>query len=107
MEVKCYKTVGAKGRIYIPASVRQIAGIDKDDVVCLTGRNGVILINKAEVAAKNPIELLQSGLKREKEAMELEKDKIKNNAKKCWRKDILLMRFLRKSFIFCSEKGGG
>ena len=80
MEVKCYKTVGAKGRIYLPASIRQIVGIDKDDVICLTGRNGVILINKAEVAAKNPIELLQSGLKREKEAME--KNKIKNNAKK-------------------------
>ena len=82
MEVKCYKTVGAKGRIYLPASIRQIVGIDKDDVVCVTGRNGVILINKAEVAAKNPIELLQSGIKREKEAMELEKNKIKNNAKK-------------------------
>ena len=77
MEVKCYKTVGAKGRIYIPVSICQIAGIDKEDVVCVTG-----LINKAEVAAKNPIELLQSGLKREKEAMELEKNKIKNNAKK-------------------------
>ena len=82
MEVKCYKTVGAKGRIYIPVSICQIAGIDKEDVVCVTGRNGVILINKAEVAAKNPIELLQSGIKREKEAMELEKNKIKNNAKK-------------------------
>lgn len=50
MEVKCYKTVGAKGRIYIPVSICQIAGIDKEDVVCVTGRNGVILINKAEVA---------------------------------------------------------
>lgn len=82
METKCYKTLGAKGRIYLPVLICQTAGINKDDVVCVTGRNGVVLINKANVTAKNPVELLQNGLKTEKEAMEMEKNKIKNSAKK-------------------------
>ena len=44
----------------------------------ITGRGGIILINKAEVTAENPVEVLQEDFQKEKEDAEKEKDQIKN-----------------------------
>ena len=52
MTINCFKTVSAKGVIYLPVALRRFVGIHEDDVVQITGRGGIILINKAEVTAK-------------------------------------------------------
>ena len=49
MTINCFKTVSAKGLIYLPVALRRFVGIHEDDVVQITGRGGIILINKAEV----------------------------------------------------------
>lgn len=82
MEYKYYKTVGSKGRIYIPLSIRENVGIDKDTVIQITSSNGIILINKAEVVAENPVKLLQDNIKKEKEVIENKRNNIKNRIKK-------------------------
>ena len=82
MEYKYYKTVGSKGRIYIPLSIRENVGIDKDTVIQITSSNGIILINKAEVVAGNPVKLLQDNIKKEKEVIENKRNNIKNRIKK-------------------------
>ena len=82
MEYKYYKTVGSKGRIYIPLSIRESVGIDKDTVIQITSSNGIIMINKAEVVAENPIMLLQENIKKEKEVIENKRNNIKNRIKK-------------------------
>ena len=51
MTINCFKTVSAKGTIYLPVALRRFVGIHEDDVVQITGRGGIILINKAEVTA--------------------------------------------------------
>ena len=82
MEYKYYKTVGSKGRIYIPLSIRENVGIDKDTVIQITSSNGIVLINKAEVVAENPVKLLQDNIKKEKEVIENKRNNIKNRIKK-------------------------
>ena len=82
MEYKYYKTVGSKGRIYIPLSIRENVGIDKDTVIQITSSNGIILINKAEVVAENPVKLLQDNIKKENEVIENKRNNIKNRIKK-------------------------
>ena len=82
MEYKYYKTVGSKGRIYIPLSIRENVGIDKDTVIQITSSNGIVLINKAEVVAENPVMLLQENIKKEKEVIENKRNNIKNRIKK-------------------------
>ena len=47
----------------------------------ITGRGGIILINKAEVTAENPVEVLQADFQKEKEDAEKERDQIKNRIK--------------------------
>ena len=56
MTINCFKTVSAKGLIYLPVALRRFVGIHEEDVVQITGRGGIILINKAEVTAENPVE---------------------------------------------------
>ena len=54
------------------------------EYVCLlytSGRGGIILINKAEVTAENPVEVLQADFQKEKEDAEKERDQIKNRIK--------------------------
>lgn len=79
MTINCFKTVSAKGLIYLPVALRRFVGIHEDDVVQITGRGGIILINKAEVTAENPVEVLQEDFQKEKE--DAEKDQIKNRIK--------------------------
>ena len=81
MTIKCFKTVSAKGTIYLPVALRRFVGIHEDDVVQITGRGGIILINKAEVTAENPVEVLQADFQKEKEETEKEKIEIKNRMK--------------------------
>ncbi len=78
MEKRCFKTVGDKGRVYLPAFIREAAGIGRYDVVQITGRGGVILLNKAAVNADDPVELIQKEVMLEQEAMEKEKSELKN-----------------------------
>ena len=52
MTINCFKTVSAKGSIYLPVALRRFVGIHEEDVVQITGRGGIILINKAEVTAE-------------------------------------------------------
>lgn len=47
----------------------------------ITGRGGIILINKAEVTAENPVEVLQADFQKEKEDTEKERNQIKNRIK--------------------------
>lgn len=77
MTINCFKTVSAKGLIYLPVALRRFVGIHEDDVVQITGRGGIILINKAEVTAENPVEVLQADFQKEKEDAEKERDQIK------------------------------
>ena len=44
----------------------------------ITGRGGIILINKAEVTAENPVEVLQADFQKEKEDVEKERSQVKN-----------------------------
>jgi bifunctional DNA-binding transcriptional regulator/antitoxin component of YhaV-PrlF toxin-antitoxin module len=81
MTINCFKTVSAKGLIYLPVALRRFVGIHEDDVVQITGRGGIILINKAEVTAENPVEVLQADFQKEKEDAEKERDQIKNRIK--------------------------
>ncbi len=81
MTINCFKTVSAKGLIYLPVALRRFVGIHEDDVVQITGRGGIILINKAEVTAENPVEVLQADFQKEKEETEKEKIEIKNRMK--------------------------
>ena len=81
MTLNCFKTVSAKGLIYLPVVLRRFIGIHEDDVVQITGRGGIILINKAEVTAENPGEVLQADFQKEKEETEKEKIEIKNRMK--------------------------
>lgn len=81
MTLNCFKTVSAKGLIYLPVALRRFVGIHEDDVVQITGRGGIILINKAEVTAENPVEVLQADFQKEKEETEKEKIEIKNRMK--------------------------
>ena len=76
--INCFKTVSTKGLIYLPVALRRFVGIHEDDVVQITGRGGIILINKAEVTAENPVEVLQADFQKEKEDAEKERDQIKN-----------------------------
>ena len=81
MTINCFKTVSAKGSIYLPVALRRFVGIHEEDVVQITGRGGIILINKAEVTAENPVEVLQEDFQKEKEDAEKERDQIKNRSK--------------------------
>lgn len=78
MTINCFKTVSAKGLIYLPVALRRFVGIHEDDVVQITGRGGIILINKAEVTAENPVEVLQADFQKEKEDVEKERSRVKN-----------------------------
>lgn len=81
MTMNCFKTISAKGSIYLPISFRKYINIHEGDVVQITGRGGIILINKAEVTAENPVEVLQADFQKEKEDAEKERDQIKNRIK--------------------------
>ena len=81
MERKFYKTVDSKGRLYIPSALREQAGIGREDIVQLTEKSGVLLINKAEINAENPLELIEKDIHKEKEAAEKEKTAVKNRMK--------------------------
>ena len=63
MEMKCYKMLDGRGKVYLPAALREAAGFGRNDVIQLTGRSGVILLNKADVNADDPVELLQAELR--------------------------------------------
>ena len=67
--------------IYTAYQVQMKVYQDEDDVVQITGRGGIILINKAEVTAENPVEVLQADFQKEKEDAEKERDQIKNRIK--------------------------
>lgn len=41
MTINCFKTVSAKGLIYLPVALRRFVGIHEDDVVQITGRGGI------------------------------------------------------------------
>ena len=81
MTVNCFKAVSAKESIYLPVALRKFVGIHEEDVVQITGRGGIILINKAEVTAENPVEVLQADFQKENENAEKERDQIKNRIK--------------------------
>ena len=63
MTINCFKTVSTKGLIYLPVALRRFVGIHEDDVVQITGRGGIILINKAEVTAENPVDQIKNRIK--------------------------------------------
>ncbi|WP_320968773.1 hypothetical protein [Enterocloster bolteae] len=81
MTINCFKTVSAKGLFFLHVALIRFFGILVDDVVQITGRGGIILINKAEVTAENPVEVLQADFQKEKEDAEKERDQIKNRIK--------------------------
>ena len=81
MTINCFKTVSAKGVIYLPVALRRFVGIHEDDVVQITGRGGIILINKAEVTAENPVEVLQADFQKEKEEAEQDREQVQYRIK--------------------------
>jgi bifunctional DNA-binding transcriptional regulator/antitoxin component of YhaV-PrlF toxin-antitoxin module len=81
MEIKCYKMLDGRGKVYLPAALREAAGFGKNDVLQLTGRGGVILLNKADISADDPVELLQAGLRLENELAAGERETVKKRMK--------------------------
>lgn len=81
MEIKCYKMLDGRGKVYLPAALREAAGFGKNDVLQLTGRGGVILLNKADISADDPVELLQAGLRLENELVAGERETVKKRMK--------------------------
>ena len=65
MEIRCYKMLDGRGKIYLPAALREAVGFSRNDVLQVTGRGGVILLNKADVNAADPVELLQEEFRQE------------------------------------------
>ena len=59
MAKRCFKTVGDKGRVYLPPFICEAAGIGKHDVVQIVGEGEVILLNKAIVTADDPVEMIR------------------------------------------------
>jgi bifunctional DNA-binding transcriptional regulator/antitoxin component of YhaV-PrlF toxin-antitoxin module len=92
--------MNSKGRIYVPLSVRETAGINENDVVQIMGRGGVILINKANVSANDPIELIQNEISQEKVLAEQEKDKIKSQIKQMLKEGHSLDDVLEEVLLF-------
>ena len=81
MEMKCYKRLDGRGRLTLPAAVREAAGIGGNDVLQITERGGVILLNKAEVSADDPVGLLQEKLRQETETAAAEREALKKRLK--------------------------
>lgn len=81
MEMKCYKMLDGRGKVYLPAALREAVGFGRNDVLQLTGRGGVVLLNKANVQADDPVELLQEELRQENELAAGERENIKNRIK--------------------------
>ena len=71
MAKRCFKTVGDKGRVYLPPFICEAAGIGKHDVVQIVGEGEVILLNKAIVTADDPVEMIRG------DATRVEKERTK------------------------------
>lgn len=83
MTINCFKTVSAKGTIYLPVALRRFVGIHEDDVVQITGRGGIILINKAEVTAENPVEVLQADFQKKRRIRKKNEIRSKTESSSC------------------------
>ena len=70
-----------RGKVYLPAALREAVGFGRNDVLQLTVRGGVVLLNKADVSADDPVELLQAELRQENELAAGEREKIKKYMK--------------------------
>ena len=81
MEIRCYKMLDGRGKVYLPAALREAVGFSRGDVLQLTVRGGVVLLNKADVSADDPVELLQAELRQENELAAGEREKIKKYMK--------------------------
>lgn len=81
MEIKCYKMLDGRGKVYLPAALREAVGFGRNDVLQLTVRGGVVLLNKADVSADDPVEILQAELRQENELAAGEREKIKKHMK--------------------------
>ena len=81
MEIRCYKMLDGRGKVYLPAALREAVGFGRNDVLQLTVRGGVVLLNKADVSADDPVELLQAELRQENELAAGEREKIKKYMK--------------------------
>ena len=74
--MKCYKVVDDNGRILVPFVLRGLCGIEKNDVVQISVCGEVLLINKASVAADNPVDVIQTELHKGKKERDAEKAKL-------------------------------
>lgn len=81
MEIRYYKMLDGRGKVYLPAALREAVGFGRNDVLQLTVRGGVVLLNKADVSADDPVELLQAELRQENELAAGEREKIKKYMK--------------------------
>ena len=81
MEIRCHKMLDGRGKVYLPAALREAVGFGRNDVLQLTVRGGVVLLNKADVSADDPVELLQAELRQENELAAGEREKIKKYMK--------------------------
>ena len=77
MEIKCYKMLDGRGKVYLPAALREAVGFGRNDVLQVTGRGSVILLNKADVNAADPVELLQEEFRQETAAAAGEREKLR------------------------------
>ena len=46
MEIKCYKMLDGRGKVYLPAALREAVGFSRGDVLQLTVRGGVVLLGQ-------------------------------------------------------------
>ena len=49
MEVRCYKMLDGRGKVYLPAALREAVGFGRNDVLQLTVRGGVVLLDRKSV----------------------------------------------------------
>ena len=83
MTINCFKTVSTKGLIYLPVALRRFVGIHEDDVVQITGRGGIILINKAEVTAENPVRCCRQISKKKRRMRKKNEIRSKTESSSC------------------------
>jgi len=73
---RCFKVVDEKGRVFVPMHMRELCDIDKNDVVQLMVCGNVLLINKARVDGKNPVEVIKNAVSKEEEERKNERAKL-------------------------------
>lgn len=96
MDYQCFRIIDERGRIVLPAPLRELVGIAKNEVVQVTSCGKVIMINKANTEAEDPVALVQ----REEERRRKEREDIRNRMKSLIEQGVALDDVLNEAIDF-------